>query len=1824
MTWAALTGIAVAQPPSEGTVQLGQPPAAVQADPRDSEGTVSLGTAQPPVQALSPQDAPPQGLPPLDQAEPVNPGGYFGIAPVDQRFKPRFNVDSRGGGLYGYQGGYSTLGMFAPFQIEGDDALLFVDVRGLVTYDNQGGGANVGAGWRWWDRNLDRITGLSAWYDNSSGGIGGNFSQIGLSFESLGRYVDYRINGYIPAGNANHVGSTAVTVNPLFNQSNIVFQRSTLIAQGYTGFDVETGGPLPVIGRYGVNGYLGGYHFMGAGAAGGSFTGVSGRFISQINEDVSFGMQVTNDHTFGLNTQFQVFVTLPDGTPSRWMRNLRVQDRLTQSVFRQFRAITHIDNVKTLDTAIDPATAKPYFVAHINPAAATTGNGTNETPFQSIAAYNALSAAQQRKYDVIYVSPASNNTLANLDTKSTLTLYSDQRLLSTSLAHTFTTTNFPGRTFAMPGLVAAAAGPALFNSAGNNVVTIAANATNLEISGFTISGSATGNGVVGSNNQNVSINNDTIQDALNGVQFTNLSGTVAAGTSAQVFDNVFQNNVNNGFQVVNTGAAPLELVAVRNTFLSNSGDGLQLNANAGSVIGGVIGAPDLTATVLQSNTFDSNGANGVHLTASGGTLDFQTVTAAVNNGITNNKFFRQAGTGLLVDSTNNSTLRLNVSANTFGGDPKTPQTSSGNLGDAILINADSGITNLVIGGATAAAGNTFNDNLPNGIVLNLTGTSDNTVNVDFNTFALTSSGGGNIFLTGHDIDFHDGQNGYDNVVLNFLRGAGTSNAIPANQFSLAVLGSGVGQWQLSNGTQIATGFKSTTFYNLTTLAANPALWNQVFAANGIIILSDETVGGGDTSAAGVATINSQSARFAQAISSGTSVWANAGASDPNYYNWLPPGVVASGAPINAIAGFTATPAGVALGITDVAPTSMINGFPTHNSFPTFDPAFTVFENFGAVAASIGVQGAVINASGFVKPGEDAIQLNTANTAILHASTINNNTISGYGVNAIHVTASGTSQDQNLSIQSNTVTGSKTGTGVLIERNDSALVNAVITQNSVTGTGGGGLSVFANGSAIPNVSLQTSDNTFTLMSGNGMAFNASGASIINVSGERNVLTKNQGNGMSYITAGSAQINSLFNNTTVDGNTLNGLTASSSGTSAVNLLFASPADPLVTTRTSFSGNNLNGMVLAANDASQMNVNIDSADINKNVIDGLSGIRGSTAAFNLVATSSSFSTNGANGMRLGFGGNTIPNSFLTLAGNSFDNNVAGDGLSISMAGASVLQSSVTASTFNTNGLGGIRVVTTASSSFGTLANAALFDGVSASNNAAGSGILLQTATTDPTGSSVLAVIESLSGNTDLSSNGTDGVTVNGGGLQTNVQISADGIAGLASGFTTTISSNKGNGINFTASDSRSHVVSVNDATIASNTADGVRMVVTDSVNPGGLDSGRGTLNVGGVGFGNLIQANTGDGLHVVLADAAGTGTETAVVTAIENTINQNTGDGLHAVLAGAANGTGAGIGTLTVTANGNAINQNSGNGVNLVGIAGETYAGPVGTMVTSFTGNTINNNSLNGVNIAMTGHMGTRATANQFRFVGNQISSNLQDGLLFTSDAGPIPNFFSQASLPAGTPRLILSTQTATNSNLGMYQNQVTNNGTLGSAVGGVGVALNISTSSYLSADLGGAVGSGNGNTFGGNAAAIDLQTRSFVTGGNPPNSIPGSAIPPIVPDIIFAYNTAQLDLRFHNNTGNAIAPSLFPGQQANYGASNDVFGLRLASGVVQLFQVDGPAGSLSAPDNVFTKDNGVTFQNIDAAFTQGMYHIRAASDPLFPNPAFPTPFPPFFLP
>ncbi len=655
LSWAAMAGIAGAQE-SPGSVRL---------------GTSSAEELPPPITSLN------------DGVGQVNLGSDMGYTKVDRQFRPRFNIDTRGGGLYGYNPGYTNVGMFVPFAIEEDSAIVFLDGRGMITHDGKGG-ASLGTGWRWWQEDIDRIIGLSAWFDYDNGHRT-SYSQFGVSLESLGRYVDYRINGYIPVGTRSTMLSSTVDPTDIrFLGNNIVFGRTNVAEQTYTGFDAEVGGPLPVLGRYGVNGYLGGYHFMGNGVASGSFTGVSGRFMAQINEDLQFGVQVTDDHVFGTNTQFQIFVTLPEGAPSRWLRNPRVQDRLTESVYRQYRVMAHTETFSTFDLAIDPKDGIPYFVTHIDPNLGPVGNGTFENPFHSIAVYNGQPLAAQQQSDIIYVRPRADGTNTNLDTAPTFTVYNGQRLLSTSVPHTFLSANFPGVVHNLPGFVPDLL-PMLVNSAGGDVITLApGNVQPIEVSGFDIQGSAGGSGIAGTNNTFVLINRNEIHDGFNGIDLVNL--TDGAGSSI-ITTNILRDNVNDGFHLLNLGGPSVTtLQLLNNTAFGNGDDGFDIAADIGSTVGGLI---DGNTTVSAAGG-SPNGDTGLTLSSNGGFLAFNNPLALpVAQQISNNIFSDNSGDGVFIDVIGGGNGDVLFLANTIGN----------NGGAGIHVPAsDASLINLVVGG----------------------------------------------------------------------------------------------------------------------------------------------------------------------------------------------------------------------------------------------------------------------------------------------------------------------------------------------------------------------------------------------------------------------------------------------------------------------------------------------------------------------------------------------------------------------------------------------------------------------------------------------------------------------------------------------------------------------------------------------------------------------------------------------------------------------------------------------------------------------------------------------------------------------------------------------------------------------------------------------------------------------------------------------------------------------------------------------------------------------------------------------------------------------
>ena len=218
-------------------------------------------------------------------------------------------------------------------------------------------------------------------------------------------------------------------------------------------------------------------------------------------------------------------------------------------------------------------------------------------------------------------------------------------------------------------------------------------------------------------------------------------------------------------------------------------------------------------------------------------------------------------------------------------------------------------------------------------------------------FLVGNAQAGNIYLTGHDVLFHTGQNTYDDVILTYL-----ADGIAPTNYDLGVL-RGVGG-SLTAPTDSVWGTVDVRNPSSFTDLADFTSWLGGFDA--LVIGSHINCGGCTITDADVGIINGFASAIHDFFNAGGDIYANSGANNPNYYNFLPPGAVATGASISGSFGFVATADGIGIGILN----NMINGFPTHNRFTSFSPGFTVFETRPVTGApdeiiSIGLRGGTI-------------------------------------------------------------------------------------------------------------------------------------------------------------------------------------------------------------------------------------------------------------------------------------------------------------------------------------------------------------------------------------------------------------------------------------------------------------------------------------------------------------------------------------------------------------------------------------------------------------------------------------------------------------------------------------------------------------------------------------------------------------------------------------------------------------------------------------------------------------------------------------------------
>ena len=565
---------------------------------------------------------------------------HSGGGPRRVPFGQRWRASTQVGDGMGWTDGNTFISGFMPFHLNPYKDLVFVNVRGFAAHNELGDGVggNIGIGYRRVLDGTNVILGISAWGDADLA-YQNDYYLVGLSGEVITPIGEARVNGYFsPGGNDSNLIGGGFTGTPYFQNNFILINQRTITEHQYEGFDAEFGGPMPYIGRYGFNLYVGGYMLKTDGQD--PIGGVKLRGEANVHEDLQLGFEFRRDDNFGNNIWANMSFQFPRSWREWWrkpfFRQRNTIEHLARPVERQWRAQVETRVVNRKAPLINPLDGQPIYVIHVNPNG-PGGNGTFENP------YNASNFQNTSVADIIRVLPG------NFSQPGTLALFNNQRLLAANHRHRVIATQ---GVFTLPSQVAGS-NPVLFNSGGGNVVQLA---NNNEVSGFDINGNGTGIGIVGGGIIDFNINRTNITNATNGIEITNFGSSGLAppfGQANQIVDVTTSGNLQNGVALaMNSGGTGTVMIDRLNSG-GNAANGLSVMSNNASTVN-----LTLTNSALgDGNGLSGNGADGFFLSADSGT---------VNLVINNNIFSGNADRGLDFDISGTAIATISADNNTIG------------------------------------------------------------------------------------------------------------------------------------------------------------------------------------------------------------------------------------------------------------------------------------------------------------------------------------------------------------------------------------------------------------------------------------------------------------------------------------------------------------------------------------------------------------------------------------------------------------------------------------------------------------------------------------------------------------------------------------------------------------------------------------------------------------------------------------------------------------------------------------------------------------------------------------------------------------------------------------------------------------------------------------------------------------------------------------------------------------------------------------------------------------------------------------------------------
>lgn len=206
--------------------------------------------------------------------------------------------------------GYTTFGMFAAIPGYSLKSLTpFINAQGHI-FNNGRTAVNSGCGVRY-SVKPSRCLGVNLFYDYREGRWHHSYQQIGMGFEALGFFLDFRMNGYLPFGKCK---ARAPIVEYKFDQYVSTCQARQ---QALPGLDIECGKRFrkwTPSSPYDFYAALGSYYFhvkdFSSPAWGAQF-----RMLSRLGKYVTLELKTGYDPFYQVSCQGSIRFTLPLNKP---------------------------------------------------------------------------------------------------------------------------------------------------------------------------------------------------------------------------------------------------------------------------------------------------------------------------------------------------------------------------------------------------------------------------------------------------------------------------------------------------------------------------------------------------------------------------------------------------------------------------------------------------------------------------------------------------------------------------------------------------------------------------------------------------------------------------------------------------------------------------------------------------------------------------------------------------------------------------------------------------------------------------------------------------------------------------------------------------------------------------------------------------------------------------------------------------------------------------------------------------------------------------------------------------------------------------------------------------------------------------------------------------------------------------------------------------------------------------------------------------------------------------------------------------------------------